>query len=218
MITNAHLELWLPVPLLAYAGRYEVSSHGRFRRRDTLRELGTTRQHSGYMHVGFTTGGKQQKFQAHRIVAEAWLPKPLVEEGHRLIVNHIDRNKANNVVSNLEWITQSENAIHAIRTPIYTHGNVVEPDPSPEEVWSSKLRIIAIKAFAQTEPLPYREAVRRIELATKRSHRSSENLLTRMRLLGVVSVDETRHWSLTQELLSSDKSTTALKDTLICTT
>lgn len=196
MITDMDLELWLPVPIRAYASRYEVSTCGRFRRRDTLREIATTRQHSGYMHVGFTTGSRQQKFQAHRIVAETWLPKPPIEEGHRLIVNHIDRNKANNAVSNLEWITQSDNAIHALSTPIFTHGDAVEADPSPESVVAAKLRRNAIEAFSQMEPLPYRKAVRQIELTTKRSQRSSENLLARMRLLGIVKVDKSRHWSL----------------------
>lgn len=45
----------------------------------------------------------------HQIVAETFLDKPF---GHNLTVDHIDRNKLNNNVSNLRWVTKSEQAMN----------------------------------------------------------------------------------------------------------
>ena len=57
---------------------------------------------------------------AHRLVAESFVEKPASSK--RLCVNHIDGNKLNNMPENLEWVTWSENNIHA-----YKHGLKVGP-------------------------------------------------------------------------------------------
>lgn len=56
----------------------------------------------------------QKIYKIHRLVAEAFIPNPLKLP----IVNHKDGNKANNDVSNLEWCTNRQNTIHAIRTQL----------------------------------------------------------------------------------------------------
>ena len=67
---------------------------------------------SPYLFVGFSYGyGNMKKANIHRLVAEAFIPNPDGKEE----VNHIDGNKLNNVVDNLEWVTKSENALHAFR-------------------------------------------------------------------------------------------------------
>ena len=68
--------------------------------------------YKGYKVVSLTVNNKKTTLKIHRLVACAFLPNPENKEQ----VNHIDGNKKNNHVSNLEWSTQSENQIHAHRT------------------------------------------------------------------------------------------------------
>lgn len=65
----------------------------------------------GYQVVGLTINGKQVTKRVHRLVANAFIPNP----ENKPQVNHIDKNKSNNDVSNLEWVTASENMIHALK-------------------------------------------------------------------------------------------------------
>ena len=62
----------------------------------------------GYHEV--ILNGKQ--YRVHRLVAEAFIPNP----NNLPCVNHIDGNKQNNSVENLEWVTYSENTIHSFKT------------------------------------------------------------------------------------------------------
>lgn len=67
----------------------------------------------GYPCVGIRFIGQKQKVIAvHRLIALTFLPSP--KEGQTQI-NHIDGNKENNNVSNLEWCTPSENLLHAFK-------------------------------------------------------------------------------------------------------
>ena len=68
--------------------------------------------YKGYKIVTLTNKESKKTLKVHRLVALAYLPNPL----HKDQVNHIDGNKTNNVLSNLEWSTQSENQIHAHKT------------------------------------------------------------------------------------------------------
>ena len=61
---------------------------------------------NGYVTVGLTKDKKQKGYMVHRLVAEAFLPKI---DPDKTQINHIDENKQNNCVSNLEWCTAKEN-------------------------------------------------------------------------------------------------------------
>lgn len=92
-------------------GMIEVSSDGRVRSllRGTPYILKTQKDSKGYHRLRVTIEREKKSFKLHRIVAQAFVPNP---EGLPQ-VNHIDGNKSNNTVSNLEWVTNQQNVIHA---------------------------------------------------------------------------------------------------------
>ena len=105
-------EEWRPVE--GTNGKYDVSNFGRVRTNSQRPGLLTlTKQASGYLYAMVElANGKPKNCRVNRLVAQHFLPNPdnLPE------VNHIDGNKENNHVSNLEWSNRSENMKHAIRT------------------------------------------------------------------------------------------------------
>jgi len=64
---------------------------------------------NGYIRVELWEASKGRKHLVHRLLAQAFIPNP---EG-KPQVNHMDGDKANNALENLEWVTQSENQLHA---------------------------------------------------------------------------------------------------------
>ena len=64
----------------------------------------------GYLKVSFYIFGKYKRKLVHRLVLETFNP---VENMEKLQVNHIDGNKQNNNINNLEWCTLKENMKHA---------------------------------------------------------------------------------------------------------
>ena len=68
-----------------------------------------TRLCSGYPCYTESINNKRRDVSVHRKVAETYIPNPL----NKPCVNHIDGNKLNNDVSNLEWVTYKENSQHA---------------------------------------------------------------------------------------------------------
>lgn len=93
------------------APMYEVSENGVVRNTHTG-NLVKQRPNYGYMYVSLMINGKAHQRRVHRLVALAFIPNP----ENKSDVNHIDGNKANNCVSNLEWCTASENLHHAYET------------------------------------------------------------------------------------------------------
>lgn len=73
---------------------------------------------SGYMKVLLKLNGKSENRYVHRLVATAFIPKPLGCNE----VNHIDGNKKNNNVENLEWCTCLQNKQHAANNGLTNKG------------------------------------------------------------------------------------------------
>ena len=75
--------------------------------------LNIRRDKNGYTHyyIRDLSTGKRKDFKGHRLVAEYFIDNP----NNYPIVNHIDGNKANNHIENLEWCTHSQNNIHAYK-------------------------------------------------------------------------------------------------------
>lgn len=99
-------EFWLPVPHAGFADKYEVSSTGNIRNCLTGKILSPNWTQKGYRQVFlFPGGGPSKVFRVHRLVLETFVgpPPPGCE------ADHIDRDRSNNALSNLRWVTKSEN-------------------------------------------------------------------------------------------------------------
>jgi hypothetical protein len=84
---------------------YFISSLGRFKNKKGVIMTDYKPHHSGYIYVRVNI----QKYALHRLIALAFLENT----DNKPIVNHIDGNKKNNHLDNLEWVTSSENNSHA---------------------------------------------------------------------------------------------------------
>ena len=93
-----------------YEGRYKVNALGEVFSVKRNIKLSETIDCNGYVKFCLYKDGKRHQVKLHRIVAEAFIPNPL----NKREVNHIDGDKKNNAVWNLEWVTSSENRKHGM--------------------------------------------------------------------------------------------------------
>jgi hypothetical protein len=133
-------------------GRYKVSNLGNVIscKNGKERLLKIWKNELGYSMINFIQNGKKKNLRVHRLVAEAFLPR--VE--HKNEVNHIDGNKDNNNVKNLQWVTRKENMRHAF-------DNGLKVMPSREKHPMSKLKEKDIKKIRQL----YNQGKKQIELS-----------------------------------------------------
>lgn len=114
-------EIWKAVP--GYEGSFEVSDKGNFRSLNRLvpsrygkprnypgKPLKVEEMQDGYKRIVLMKDAVKKRYMCHRLVAEAFIPNP----DNLPYVNHIDGNRGNNCVENLEWCTQEQNEKHAI--------------------------------------------------------------------------------------------------------
>lgn len=117
-------EIWKDIP--GYENLYQVSNNGRIKSighytRNNIN--GGTRltkgivlspyiMPNGYYQVQLSKKGKKEKHYVHRLVALAFLNN----EKNMSDVNHIDGNKSNNFVENLEWCSHRDNQIHMVKS------------------------------------------------------------------------------------------------------
>lgn len=133
---TSNKEIWRPIQNFPL---YDCSSCGRIRNHKTGRILKTNINTRGYMHLTLRRNNKAYTERVHRLVALTFLP---IANSDQLDVNHIDGDKLNNHVSNLEWCTRSENIQHGIRNGLiktndYGHKRKAVRVVETNEVFSS---------------------------------------------------------------------------------
>lgn len=114
---GVRMEIWKEVR--DFEGIYEISSLGRVKilRNGNIKKNWVYK--SGYAYIVLTKNKVQKTFLVHRIVAKAFIPNPDKKEQ----VNHLNCNKSDNRVSNLEWCSRSENAFHAVKNDHWVKQN-----------------------------------------------------------------------------------------------
>ena len=102
-------EIWVKVPIIDYEDYYEISNYGRLKTIKTGR-IRKPVNRNGYCGYELSACNIRKMFSAHRLVALAFISNP----NNLSEVNHIDGNKHNNHVSNLEWCDRQYNEYHAV--------------------------------------------------------------------------------------------------------
>lgn len=99
-------EIWKDI--VGFENLYQISNKGRVFNLKVFRQSKLSNR-GGYMRTVLFKNGKRKNCSVHRLVAEAFIPNPL----NKPEINHINGNKNDNNVINLEWVTGKENINHA---------------------------------------------------------------------------------------------------------
>lgn len=114
------VEIWKDIP--EFENLYQVSNLGNVRSsRGKVQKLQITK--FGYLRATLHKQRKEKKMHSHRLVALAFIPNP----ENKIEVNHIDGNKQNNHVENLEWNSKSENISHAFKIGLKNNNGSKNP-------------------------------------------------------------------------------------------
>lgn len=105
----------------------------------------------GYIYVEIWNNNQRKHLKVHRLVDELFIPNPY----NKPCVNHVDGNKNNNNIKNLEWVTDLENHKHAVVNKLHAHG---------ESLWTAKLSNENI-LFIRTHYKPYDKKYGGIQLS-----------------------------------------------------
>lgn len=106
-------EIWKIID--GYNNAYQISNLGNVRSIHKSKKILKTDKDDPDRYVSVTlylSVGKRKKEKIHRLIAKAFIPNP----ENKSQVNHINGNKKDNSIENLEWVTPSENVIHSYKT------------------------------------------------------------------------------------------------------
>lgn len=113
------MEIWKDV--VGYEGLYQVSNLGNVKRVGSFRGVNKAYLNNyylkpldngkGYFRIKLTVNNKSKRVMLHRIIAEAFIEN----QNQYPCINHINGNKKDNRIENLEWCTQSQNCLHSVK-------------------------------------------------------------------------------------------------------
>lgn len=107
------MEIWKSIP--NYEELYKISSLGNLLSLRNNKLLHPSKEH-GYLKTSLRKDGMQKKFSIHQLVAMAFLGH--IPCKHKLVVDHINENKLDNRLENLQIITNKENVVKSIKSKI----------------------------------------------------------------------------------------------------
>lgn len=129
---------------------YYITDDGRVWSDKSQKFLSTTLDKYGYVKVRLVSPhSKRHTYSIHRLMMENFYPK---ENMDQLQVNHIDGNKLNNHLSNLEWVTPSENVKHAFDIGLKTQqGKYNNSNKYSEEIILKAIEMLKSKQYTGAE-------------------------------------------------------------------
>lgn len=128
--------------MIGFEGRYQVSNKGRVRSilsnhgkyQEKIKALRVRSVTCPYLYVQLSVNDQPYHEAVHRAVAKAFIPNP----ENKPMVNHIDGDKLNNDACNLEWVTCSENFLHAYSTGLMNGQHIADRQKGQKIGVSSK--------------------------------------------------------------------------------
>ena len=138
-------EIWADIE--DFEGHYQISTFGRIKSfcKGTVKIRRLCVDTDGYLYASLFKNGKHTKRKIHRLVAKAFIANP--EDKPQ--INHIDGNKMNNHISNLEWVTSTENNCHAVKIGLMKSGEDCRDAKLTNEqvAWCRKVHISGDREF-----------------------------------------------------------------------
>ncbi|AEX61593.1 putative HNH endonuclease [Megavirus vitis] len=111
-------EIFKTIPIIdgKNLSKYQVSNKGNIKNDKGL--VMKQKNNDGYKAIGLTNSitGTRDTYRVHRLVAITFIKNN--DPKNKIHINHLDKNRSNNCVENLEWVTQKENNCHANGKPI----------------------------------------------------------------------------------------------------
>lgn len=132
-------EIFKDIP--KFEGRYQISNLGKVWSKITNKFLTLQKEKCGYVRVSLNLNKKSKKYLVHRLGAFAFIKN----NKNKPCVNHINSNKIDNRVENLEWCTYSENLKHSFK-----YGNACHKGSNHNNSTTTEKDVIEIRKLYST--------------------------------------------------------------------